>query len=108
MLIIGNAERPRPFQGKNGRDNGIDWHFNKKGWMTQVIIYSWLKLLDAYIDATPGQKIPLRNGNCTAHGKEDSLSTLKNIQVSFIPPNTTRRVQRLDAGVIAWIKRRYT
>lgn len=107
MLIIGNTERPRPFQGKCGREIGIVWHFNKKAWITQVIFYNWLKRLDGYIGATLGRDILLLTDNCTAHAKEDSLPTLQSVQVSIISPNTTSRVQPLDAGVIAWIKRRY-
>jgi len=33
--------------------------------------------------------------------------TLSNVQVLFLPPNTTSRIQPMDAGIIAAFKKRY-
>lgn len=32
---------------------------------------------------------------------------MQNVRVEFLPPNTTSRVQPLDAGIIAWVKAKY-
>ncbi|KAG6610291.1 CENP-b protein 1 [Phytophthora cinnamomi] len=32
--------------------------------------------------------------------------TVANVEVEFLPPNTTAAIQPMDQGVIAWIKRR--
>lgn len=37
----------------------------------------------------------------------DSLPPLRNVRVSILPPNTTSRVQPLDAGIITWVKANY-
>lgn len=107
LLIIGNAERPRPFKKKYGHDLGLDWHFNAKAWMNRQIFFNWLQRLDRYIGRTAGRKILLLIDNCSAHGKKEDLPFLQNVRVEFLPPNTTSKVQPLDAGIIAWVKRRY-
>ena len=47
------------------------------------------------------------NNNFAAHGQPSLLPTLLNIQVLFLPKNTTSRLQPMDGGVIACLKRKY-
>ena len=42
--------------------------------------------------------------NCTAH---PHVSTLKNIQLEFLPPNTTSLIQPMDHGIIKNLKTLY-
>ena len=42
--------------------------------------------------------------NCTAH---HNVSTLKNIQLKFLPPNTTSLIQPMDQGIIKNLKTVY-
>ena len=42
--------------------------------------------------------------NCTAH---PNVSTLKNIQLEFLPPNTTSLIQPMDQGIIKNLKTLY-
>ena len=106
-MIIGNAERPRPFNKKYGRDLGLDYHFNRKAWMKKDLFFAWFHRLDLYIGATVGRKILLLIDNCSAHGKKKDLPVLHNLRVEFLPPNTTSNVQSLDGGIIAWVKEKY-
>jgi len=92
LMIIGNAERPRPFKKKYGRVLGLDWHFNKKAWMTRVLFFEWLERLDRYIGTTQGRKILLLIDNCSAHGNDSTIPRLKNVRVAFLPPNTTSKI----------------
>ncbi len=45
--------------------------------------------------------------NASAHGTIDQLSNSSNFEVLFLPKNATSKLQALDAGVIAAVKRRY-
>ena len=107
LMVIGNAERPRAFKKHTGQQLGLDYHFNRKAWMTQDLFFEWLSRLDRYIGDTQGRKILLLVDNCSAHGKKHNVPDLQNVRVEFLPPNTTRKVQPLDAGVIAWVKGQY-
>ena len=71
------------------------------------LFHGWLQRLDQYIGRTPGRKILLLLDDCSAHGKKESLPELQNVHVEFLPPNTTSKVQPLDAGIIAWVKKMY-
>lgn len=66
--------------------------------------YGWLKRLDAYFGLKPGRKVSSLVENFGARGKEESMPTLQNVCVSFLPPNTTSCVQLIDAGIITWVK----
>ena len=57
LMIIGNAERPRAFKKKYGRELGLEYHSNQKSWMNKDIFFTWLGRLDRYIGATPGRKL---------------------------------------------------
>lgn len=37
LMVIGRANRPRPFGKKSGQELGFDYHHNKKAWMNQVL-----------------------------------------------------------------------
>lgn len=45
--------------------------------------------------------------NCSAHGQQYSLPKLQNVEFIFLPPNTTSKVQPMDAGIIRAMKLRY-
>ncbi len=45
--------------------------------------------------------------NASCHGTAETIPDLNNLEVLFLPPNTTSCVQPLDAGAISAIKRNY-
>ncbi|XP_049269945.1 tigger transposable element-derived protein 6-like [Rhipicephalus sanguineus] len=51
-----------------------------------------------------GRKVVLVLDNCTAHHTAQNLS---NVEIFFLPPNTTAGLQPMDAGVIACFKALY-
>lgn len=107
LLYIGNAKKPRCFKKKTGADLGFDYASNKKAWMTMDIFFEWLKRFDAFIARTPNRRILLLLDNFSGHGSAECMPALANIEVKFLPPNTTSRLQPMDAGIIASLKRRY-
>ncbi|XP_060878419.1 tigger transposable element-derived protein 4-like [Metopolophium dirhodum] len=67
--------------------------------MTSFIFESYLRKWDSTLD----HKIALILDNCTAHPN----FSLKNIELVFLPPNTTSLIQPLDQGIIKAFKTFY-
>lgn len=107
LMIIGKARKPRAFQGKTGQELGFDYWNNKKAWMTSSLFFSWLQRFNDFVGRTVGRKVLLLLDNCSAHGTEETLPDLENVQIMFLPPNTTSVLQPMDAGIIATLKTRY-
>lgn len=56
---------------------------------------------------TLGRKILFLIDNCSAHGTLDNMPKNENIEVHFLPPNGTSRIQPLDGGIIAFVEAAY-
>ena len=54
-----------------------------------------------------GRHILLLLDNAPAHIVNEEERALSNVNVAFLPPNTTSKIQPMDAGIIAAFKRRY-
>ncbi|DAZ98245.1 TPA: LOW QUALITY PROTEIN: hypothetical protein N0F65_011713, partial [Lagenidium giganteum] len=78
--FIGRSQRPHCFQSKSPKDEGYQYGNNKCAWITWEIFQAYLLVLDA---------------------------TMRAQDREYLPPNTTSRLQSLDAGVIAAIKSRH-
>lgn len=63
--------------------------------------FQWLKRFNAVIPSTPGRKVGLLFDICSAHGTASNLPSLSNVEMIFLPPNTTSNIQPMDAGIIA-------
>ena len=83
----------------------VTYRANKKAWMTShsQIFTEWLAAWGYYLTKV-NRKILLLVYNCTAH---PHVSTLKNIQLEFLPPNTTPFIQPMDQGIIKNLKTLY-
>ncbi|KAE9047455.1 hypothetical protein PR001_g4203 [Phytophthora rubi] len=103
-FIIGHANKPRCFKKKSGSDLGFYYRSNKKAWMTSVLFIEWLHELDVDMEQQR-RKIVLLLDNASSHTV--STMNLRAVTVVLLPPNTTARLQPLDAGIIASFKRRY-
>ena len=71
--------------------------------MTSEIFTQWLVKWNRKL-SIKGRKIALVLDNATCHPKELDLS---NIELVFLPANTTSHTQPLDQGVIASLKAKY-
>lgn len=64
--------------------------------------------LPSHISRTnPSRKVLLLLHSCSAHGTEESLSLVHNVDIVFSPPNTTSKLQLLDTGIFAVLNARY-
>ena len=93
---------------KNRSTAGFDYHANRKSWMTTELFVSWLYRFSSFISrSNPQRRVILLLDNCSAHGSAESLPNLSNVDYQFLRPNTTSKLQPLDAGIIAALKTRY-
>lgn len=78
------------------------YRWNKKSWMTAKLFSEWLQIVNNKMRIR-GRKILMFLDNCGAHPKLE----LSNIELKFLPPNTTSKLQPLDAGIIMNVKSLY-
>ena len=94
--MIGRYDRPRCFKDIKHLPIGM-YRSNKKAWMTSTLFEEWISKWDKKLN----HKVALILDNCAAHPK---LTSLKNIDLFFLPPNTTAKTQPMDQGVIQNLK----
>ncbi|KAH9126751.1 hypothetical protein AeMF1_002829 [Aphanomyces euteiches] len=80
----------------------LDYSSSKKGWMTSTLFREWLERFNSSM-AVQDRKVLLLVDNASSHRAIESLS---NVEVRFLPPNTTAYLQPLDAGIIAALKKK--
>src|SRR5262249_10733937 len=99
-------EKPRCFKNVNVCNLRITYRSNAKAWMTIPLFQEWLETFDRFVRQKHGsQRALLLLDNCSSH-KLDGLA-LRHVDVQFLPPNTTSKIQPMDAGIIMAFKRRY-
>ena len=79
------------------------YHAQKKSWMDSDLFEEWLREQDQKFESE-GRKITLIIDNCPAHPQIDNL---KAINLVFLPPNTTSKIQPMDQGVVRSTKAHY-
>ena len=99
---IGHANKPRCFKQKTGEELGFFYLHNKKAWMTSIFFETYLRQFNGHIGRTRGQKVLLLIDNTPSHAFEHL--TLSYVKVCPLPPNTTSKLQPLDAGIISSFK----
>ena len=103
LLVIGKSLRARCFKNVNVDNLPVTYRANKKAWMTSQIFTEWLASWSSYL-TNVNLKLRLLGDNSTAH---PHVSTLKNIQLEFVRPNTTSLIQPMDQGIIKNLKTLY-
>ncbi|XP_072165265.1 tigger transposable element-derived protein 4-like [Diadema setosum] len=98
LFVVGKNKRPRAF--KNVKYLPVAYEANKKAWMTGALFEAWLRKLDRKMEE---RKIAMVVDNCPAHPH----IKLDNIELVFLPPNTTSLTQPMDGGVIRNLKQHY-
>jgi hypothetical protein len=101
LLVIGKSAKPRCF--KNIHRLPVEYTANKKAWMVSSLFESYVTNLDKCMTAQ-NRKIVLIIDNCPAHPEIDGLRSVKMV---YLPPNTTSKIQPMDAGVIRAFKCHY-
>jgi hypothetical protein len=74
--------------------------------MLTTTFQEWLQEFDCQIGQKHGgERVLLLLDNCSSH-KIENL-TLSYVDVYFLPPNTTSKLQPMDAGIIMAFKKHY-
>ena len=103
LLIVGKSKDPRCFRGQ--RVLPVTYTNSGNAWMTGDIFRQWLKDFNRDMGRQK-RKILLLIDNCSAH-PQDAADHLPNIQMEFLPPNTTSVIQPCDQGIIRNLKGLY-
>ena len=101
LLIIGKSKSPHCFKGVT---LPVDYEANSSTWMTSSFFIKWLQAWDCELGQDK-KKISLLVDNCSAHSDVDD--NLVNINLKFLPPNTTSILQPCDGGIIRPLKAHY-
>ncbi|KAH1232015.1 ARS-binding protein 1 [Glycine max] len=97
-----DMEKPRCF--KNVNMNSLDYQYraNKKAWMTSVLFDEYVRSFDQMMH---GRRVLLVVDNCPAHPR--NIEGLRNVELFFLPPNMTSKIQPCDVGIIRAFKMHY-
>jgi len=105
-LIIGKYAKPRCFKHVDISNLPMIYRSNKKAWMLTTTFQEWLQEFDYQVGQKHrGERVLLLLDNCSSH-KTENL-TLSYVDVYFLPPNTTSKLQPMDAGIIMAFKKYY-
>ena len=105
-LIIGKYAKPRCFKHVDISNLPMIYRSNKKAWMLTTTFQEWLQEFDYQVGQKHrGERVLLLLDNCSSH-KTENL-TLSYVDVYFLPPNTTSKLQPMDAGIIMAFKKHY-
>lgn len=96
IVLIGKSANPRCFKGIQRDALPVTYFANRNAWMTAAIFTEWLSGWNDELVAS-GREVLLFIDNCSAHPSNCNFS---NINLQFLPPNTTSILQPLDMGII--------
>jgi hypothetical protein len=103
-VVIGTAKKPQCLKRYNMgvADLPVMYFSNTKAWMSMNIYEQFMERWNRKLYYQK-RHILLFLDNASGH----SSATYSNIRVEFLPPNTTAKLQPMDQGIIASLKRRY-
>ncbi len=102
-LVIGKSKTPQSFKGRDITKMNLSYTHNSKAWMNLMTFKSWLEMLNMKIKSE-NRKILLILDNAPVHPIEVEYS---NIELLYLPPNTTSLIQPCDQGIIKTFKTHY-
>ncbi|GFU71904.1 tigger transposable element-derived protein 2 [Trichonephila clavipes] len=108
-ILINKSLRPRALKGKDLKQLPVHWMANPKTWMTTAIFTEWfnncfIPEVEAYMKKKSLDfKVLLIVDNAASHPQLEH----PNVQLVFLPPNTTSLIQPIDQGIIATFKKYY-
>lgn len=104
LLFIGKAKKPNCFS-----DVPKCYTSQHHAWMDSTVFIYWIDeiFMPAVTSTLGDSKILLIMDNFSGHPKELSKEKYKNLEIIYLPPNTTAKLQPLDQGIISALKGNY-
>ncbi|GAU90600.1 hypothetical protein RvY_02997-2 [Ramazzottius varieornatus] len=104
VKIVAFSEVPRSYRRNGWLEVNVEKHsfhyfHNKTAWVTKATFGPWLDWLNE-LTIKQGRHIILLADNFAAY----QVGSRSNVKLVFLPPNTTSRLQPLDAGIIKSFK----
>ncbi|XP_022851306.1 CENP-B homolog protein 2-like, partial [Olea europaea var. sylvestris] len=100
--VIGKYANPRCFKNVNMNNLNCKYRSNKKALMTGLLFQDFVGWFDKRMN---GKKVFLIIDNCPAHPKV--VEGLRNVELFFLPPNTTSKIQPCNVGINRAFKAHY-
>ncbi|XP_007083430.1 tigger transposable element-derived protein 1-like [Panthera tigris] len=109
-LMVYRAQNPQALKGKSVNHMPVHWRWNKKAWMTSSWFHNcFVPEVECYLQGRNlAFKVLLILDNAPVHCCEELKNAHPNVEVLFMPPNTTSLIQPLDQGIIKAFKAHYT
>ncbi|XP_022895244.1 CENP-B homolog protein 2-like [Olea europaea var. sylvestris] len=102
LWVIGKYANLRCFKNMNMNNLNCKYRSNKKAWMIDLFFQDFIGWFDKRMN---GRNVLLTVDNCPTHPKV--VESLRNVELFFLPPNTTSKIQPCDAGIIRAFKAHY-
>ncbi|XP_050709471.1 tigger transposable element-derived protein 1-like [Eriocheir sinensis] len=112
-LLVYSHENPRALKNTSKPSLPVYWKSSKKAWVTTSIFHDYIynyfsPFVSRYTSANNlANKALLLLDNAPAHTPA-MVDWCANVQVCFLPPNTTSLIQPCDQGLISTFKSYYT
>ncbi|GFQ87580.1 tigger transposable element-derived protein 1 [Trichonephila clavata] len=109
-LVINKSKQPRSFKGININNLSVYWNANKKAWVTATLFTDWFSnrfvpdVKKYLLQKGLPFKVLLLLDNAPGHPK---YLQYENVEIVFLPKNTTSILQPLDQGIISTFKALY-
>ncbi|GFQ65224.1 tigger transposable element-derived protein 1 [Trichonephila clavata] len=109
-LVINKSKQPRSFKGINLNNLSVYWNANKKAWVTATLFTDWFNnrfvpdVKKYLLQKGLPFKVLLLLDNAPGHPK---YLQYENVEIVFLPKNTTSILQPLDQGIISTFKALY-
>ncbi|XP_064482539.1 tigger transposable element-derived protein 4-like [Ornithodoros turicata] len=103
-IVINNAARPRCFGKTFDPSVYCDYYHNKKAWMTTGVFQTIVNDLDRDLRRRNRRGVFVLD-NASSHNATGL--DLTNLELCFLPKDTTSHLQQLDAGIIRSFKSAY-
>lgn len=102
LWIIGKYANLRCFKNVKMNNLNCKYRSNKKVWMTGLLFQDFVGWFDKRMNS---RKVLLIVDNCPTHPKV--VEGLRNVELFFLPLNTTFKIQPCDTGIIRVFKAHY-
>ena len=98
IFVISKSKSPCCFKGVKYLP--CRYRNQNKNWLDSILFEEWIREVEKKF-AKEKKNVALIIGNCPAH---PTIDNLKSIELIFLPPNTTSKLQPMDQGVIRFLK----